>query len=425
LKFTTALRAEARRKIEAMESADIVVGIPAYNNSPTIEHVVTAVSKGLKRYFNGMRSVIVVSDGGSVDDTREQARNAEIEPWVERVVSIYRGVSGKGTAIRQIFEVAGTLGARACAMVDSDLRSITPEWIRNLLRPVTEGGYDYVTPYYNRYKYDGTITNNIVYFLTRSLYGKRVRQPIGGDFAFSPKMIKYCKDQDVWQTDVGRFGIDIWLTTTAIVQKFKICQVRLGAKVHDVKDPVSHLGPMFRQVVDTMMVLMDENAFYWMKVEGSTKVPILGKVHSQEPAPFDVDHATLVHRFKIGYQQFSSVWKGFLAEDNYKQLQTMARLSPGKFVFPDELWCKVLFDYAVAFHSWEANRHVLTTLMTPLYYARIASFINATKEMSNREAEQQIEKAAETFEDLKPYLVERWRTMSEELAWREPGRINT
>jgi hypothetical protein len=51
--------------------------------------------------------------------------------------------------------------------------------VQFLLRPVLEQDYQYVTPIYSRHKYDGTITNNIVYNLTRALYGKRIRQPIG------------------------------------------------------------------------------------------------------------------------------------------------------------------------------------------------------------------------------------------------------
>jgi hypothetical protein len=44
---------------------------------------------------------------------------------------------------------------------------------------------DYIAPYYLRHKYDGTITNGIIYPMTRTLYGKSVRQPIGGEFGFS------------------------------------------------------------------------------------------------------------------------------------------------------------------------------------------------------------------------------------------------
>ena len=85
--------------------------------------------------------------------------------------------------------MAVQLQAKACAVVDSDLRSITPEWIDMLLRPILFAGYDFVAPYYQRHKYDGTITNSIVYPLTRSLYGVRVRQPIGGEFGISARLI--------------------------------------------------------------------------------------------------------------------------------------------------------------------------------------------------------------------------------------------
>ena len=39
------------------------------------------------------------------------------------------------------------------------------------------------------------------------------------------------------------------MTHSAINEGFAVCQARLGAKIHDAKDPASDLGPMFRQVV--------------------------------------------------------------------------------------------------------------------------------------------------------------------------------
>ena len=49
-----------------------------------------------------------------------------------------------------------------------------------LLSPVIKKGFDFVAPLYNRHKYDGTITNSIVYPMTRALYGHSIRHPIGG-----------------------------------------------------------------------------------------------------------------------------------------------------------------------------------------------------------------------------------------------------
>ena len=40
------------------------------------------------------------------------------------------------------------------------------------------------------------------------------------------------------------------MTTTAIAGGFAVCQTRLGAKIHDPKDPGGDLGPMFSEVVE-------------------------------------------------------------------------------------------------------------------------------------------------------------------------------
>jgi hypothetical protein len=89
---------------------------------------------------------------------------------------------------------------------------------------VFEEGVDFIAPLYHRHKFDGTITNSIIYPLTRALYGKRVRQPIGGDFGFSGRLAKHYLSKDVWQTDVARYGIDIWMTTEAMANNFTVAQ---------------------------------------------------------------------------------------------------------------------------------------------------------------------------------------------------------
>ena len=294
MSYDKALRAYTSKRIEEMESADILVGIPCYNNEQTIAHVIQMVTHGLAKYYKDKRSVILVADGGSTDDTREAVRDFEIKPWQEKIVSIYRGPAGKGSAFRSMFEAAKRLDVKACMVVDSDLRSITSDWVKYLLEPILEGGYQYVSPVYSRYKYDGTITNNIVYNLTRALYGLRIRQPIGGDFAFDGNLAAHYIKQDVWETDVARYGIDVWMTTNAITNNFKICQSNLGVKIHDAKDPAESLGPMFRQVVHTLFVLMEQHESEWKGVRGSRTVPMFGLQKFMEPEPIKVDLGRLV-----------------------------------------------------------------------------------------------------------------------------------
>ncbi len=419
MKYLTALRDEVRNRIEVIEKVDLVVGIPCYNNQATIGHVVNQASLGLHKYYPDKRSLIVVSDGGSVDDSREEARAVQVSPFQEIIVTIYRGVPGKGSALRAVLELARFLKADACVVVDSDLRSISAHWIRNLLCPILNDDYQFVAPHYKRFKLDGTITNNIVYNMTRALYGRKVRQPIGGDFAFSSDVISKIYDEDVWDTDVGRFGIDIWLTTMALVNGFKICQTRLGAKIHDVKDPGSSLGPMFRQVVATLFSLTEENRGFWWDVRGSKDVPVVGDDIETEPEPFKINVDGLAEAFRNGYRQFGPLWKNVLSEESFQEVQELAEKTDG-FQMDDHIWAHILYDAASTYHCWPMNRFKLVELLTPLYYARVASFARIVEDMSDEEAEQQVENQAKCFEKEKEYFLERWKLADEKIHSEDP-----
>ncbi|MFH0965337.1 MAG: glycosyltransferase family 2 protein [Planctomycetota bacterium] len=414
MKYDTALRNETARRIEEIGSADILVGIPCYNNQETIGHVIRMVTEGLATHYKDSKSVIVIADGGSTDDTREVARDAEIKPWQERVISIYRGVAGKGSALRSVFEAAKRLDVRVCAMVDSDLRSISPDWVKYLMEPVLEKSYQFVAPVYVRHKYDGTITNNVVYNLTRALYGKRVRQPIGGDFAISRDLAEYYAEQDVWQTDVARFGIDIWMTTSAITKGFRVCQSNLGVKIHDVKDPGQHLGPMFCQVLSALFALMEQYEGIWRSVSGSKAIETFGFEGGQEPEPVQVNLEGMVDRFKTGHSQFSPLWRKVFSKKCQGEIDKAAALEAKDFHLPTEAWIKILYELAATFHLWKLNRAKLLETMTPLYLARVASFVRQSWEMSSEEAERLVEQQAEKFEEQKGYLIKVWDEKSAE-----------
>ena len=408
MRYDTGLRAYTSKRVEEIERADILVGIPCYNNEGTITHVIQMVSHSLFRHFNDLRSVIMIADGGSTDDTREVAKEFQIKPWQEKIVSIYRGPAGKGSAFRSVFEAAKRLKVKACVVVDSDLRSITSDWVKYLLDPILEKDYQFVSPVYSRYKYDATITNNIVYNLTRALYGLRIRQPIGGDFAFAGELAAYYIEQDVWETDVARYGIDVWMTTNAITNNFKICQSNLGVKIHDAKDPAESLGPMFRQVVHTLFVLMEQNKAVWKAVKGSRTVPMFGLKKFLEPEPIQVDLGRLVTEYKTGFRQFKGLYRDIFSPDCFIQLKECAAKAKTKFIMPNSIWVMVLYETAATFHRWTFNRTQLVNLVTPLYLGRVASFINQTRKMSSSQAEELVEEQAQVFEDHKDYLIQLW-----------------
>jgi hypothetical protein len=413
------LPAPLPERLSEIGPVDILVGIPSFNNARTIGHVVRAIQAGFAKYFPDERTLLLNSDGGSTDDTQEVVRTTSLSDYgtilaahpvhgVHRIVTPYHGVPGKGSALRTVFAVAKATRAKACAVVDADLRSITPEWLDLLLSPVYRQGFDFVAPLYRRHKYDGTITNSIVYPLTRALYGKRVRQPIGGDFGFSGRLASHFLEHDVWHSDVARFGIDIWMTTTAITSGYKVCQSFLGAKIHDVKDPGVDLSAMLTQVVSSVFSLMETHQQLWKSVRETEAVPLFGFEHTVGLEAIRVDVGRMVGIFRSGARDLAPIWERILAPETFSLVQNLTAASDGRFRLPAPLWVKVVDDFAAAYHNPAMNRDHLLRSLTPLYLGRTASFVNETEEADAAQVEDVIEGICREFETQKTYLVKRW-----------------
>lgn len=414
------IRKEIQEQLDTIKEADIVLGIPSYNNARTIGHVVRAVQAGFAKYFPDQKCVLVNSDGGSTDGTMNVVQNASLDSFdsillhhrassMFRIATPYHGLPGKGSAFRTIFEIASSLGARACAVVDSDLRSITPEWIELLIKPVIEGRQDYVAPLYHRHKFDGTITNSIVYPLTRALYGKRIRQPIGGDFGFSGELANFYLTKDVWDSDVARFGIDIWMTTTAVANNFRVCQSFLGAKIHDPKDPGADLSAMLYQVVSATLDLMDTYEDVWVKTSGSELTPTYGFQFDVGLEPVNVNIERMIELFRLGVKDLAEIWEAVLPPSTVSYLQNRASTPLDSFSIDDEVWVEIIYGFALAANRKVLNREHLLKSLTPLYIGRTASFIIRNFDNTAQAVEKDIEELCLMFERSKSLLIKNWQ----------------
>jgi len=410
-KYASALRENVHMWTEKIRTVDVLVGIPCYNCEDTIGFVVEQAAKGLAEHFPDRKGAVFVSDGGSLDDTRERAYAAAIPDGVERRVTIYRGLPGKGTSFRGVFEATVLLKAKAIAVVDADLRSITPEWIRLLVEPILDRSAGFVAPYYVRHKFDGTITNQIVYPMTRALYGVDVRQPIGGDFGLCPELAAFYTKEDVWDIDIARFGIDIWMTTSAINEGHKIVQADLGVKVHDAKDPAADLGPMFRQVISTLFYLMGKYESHWRRENPFRSVEVNHR-RSGEPelAPVSVTVSKLQAEFVEGFGHFRPMFREILVPETMARLEEVHRswISGDDKEFDPDLWSRILYDFAVVYQLWHRNRRRLVDIITPLYFGRTKSYCQQVLNASPAEAEAVVQEQARVFERNKPYLLERF-----------------
>ena len=406
-----------------IERADIIVGIPSYNEAGTIAHPTTQASLGLLQYFGDKTSVIINCDNNSSDGTKEAFLNTPTE--VPKIyISTPPGVRGKGNNLMNLFAKVDELGAQACIIVDADLQSITPRWIRNLGGPLFMD-FGFVAPLYVRHKYDGTITNNIAYPLLRSLYGRRVRQPIGGDFGISGELARIYLEHEFWSDETAQFGIDVWMTTQAIAHGIPICQSYMGRpKIHRPKDPGADLGPMFSQVIGTIFGMMAPCEPYWRGVKWSRPTAVfgfgLGEI--EQPPPAEVNKGGLYRRFSEGLPQFQGVWQRVLASESFAKLMEVTEMEREHFDFPSPLWAHILFDYAMGYHNLDGEREALLASLIPIYFGKVYSFVLRAERMSIQEAEEYIEEQCMTFEETRPYLDERWGKRGEKDAQDSRGR---
>lgn len=395
----------------SITSAEIVVGIPSLNEADLISFPTQQADRGLIKHYHEKSAVIVNVDNNSPDNTHRAFM--ETPTQIPKIyVSTEDGVTGKGNNLRNLFHKALELDAKAILVIDADLKSISPMWIRNLAEPLFDD-YDFVAPLYIRHKYDVTVTNSIAYPLTRALYGRRVRQPIGGDVAFSGKVARCYLESEIWNESIAHFGIDIWMTTNAIKTHGSIIQSFMGRpKVHKTRDIDSQVNLLFEDVVGTIFELMLHFDSFWKEVRWSRPTAVFGfgLGDIEVPPPVTIDTHALWEKFVSGARQNWHVYSVVLERENLNKLEEVMDIPATGFEFPTGLWVKLIYDFAVAYKQAMLDRGQLVRSLIPLHYGKTLSFVVETQEMNTQQVEEFLEDQCLQFEKTKPYLLDRWES---------------
>lgn len=410
--FETVLRGEGQRRLAEIGAADILVGIPTYKNARTIASVARSAAEGLARFYPRLRCAVAVVDGGSTDETIPNASSMPLPPGVGRIVTTYQGMQGKGSAVRAIFEMGRVLQSHVIIVLEADLQTLTPDWIRKLAQPILTKEYSLVLPWYVRPLPDGAVTDLLAFPLTRLLYGLEVRQPMGGEFALSAELAGRLSAKDVWETDVARHGFDIWLTTIAINEGVRLCQVRLGTKLDDSREMLLTLDPTFVQAVGTLFRMMDIYRRRWPQMGAARSAPfsgngVLDDTFRKGVPP--ITTASLADAFTAGVRRYSRIWKTVLLPSNRSVIKQLLEKQGGGYHFPADLWARVVFDFAVVYNKGEGDPDKVVAALLPLYYARAATVMKEAGSKPDA-IEKAIVSQADVFAAEKPYLVRRWET---------------
>ena len=380
---------------------DIVVGIPSYNEADSIALVVEVIGKGLEEYFPGKKSIIVNVDNNSPDNTREAFLGAKTRVQ-KQYISTEKDVRGKGNNLLNLFHFVRQVNAEAIAVVDGDLKSITKEWVDYLLKPVYEG-YDFVTPLYSRHQFDGSITNHICYPVVFGMLALDIRQPIGGEFAFSLKLMDYWLKQK-WTEQVRQYGVDIFMTLHAVLGGYKICQSGLGTKIHKPSSP--KLGTMFGQVTETLLNNLVKYKKKWMNLgtDNLIMTPVFGLNAVTEPQEFNLNIREIKDLCINAYHENMWTLKELLDTYSFLKVQEMNEMD--YYNMGILLWTQIFYTlihrYDISPHPEE--RRKIIDAMKPLFLARSISFNYETWKYNIKYVEREIKDQALVFTTQKNYL---------------------
>jgi hypothetical protein len=278
-----------------------------------------------------------------------------------------------------------------------------------LLRPVIEKGVDYVAPLFRRARYEGSLTNCIIYPLSRALYGKQLRYQSGGGYGFSGKLASLYLTKNVWEGEGAWYGIDSWLTTVAVAEGCEVSQGFLGTRIQDVKLTGIELSVVLAQAVGALFHFMEAYQDVWEGRRGSSPVPQFGFPYEPGPVGGAVNVERMVRGFQQGLRDLLPIWEIILAPETLAGILALGLLEADEFRFPEALWVQTIFDFALAYHEKALHREHLLKSLTPLYLGQTASLVLGTREGPPEDVERAIETLCKTFENMKPYLNQRWR----------------
>jgi glucosylglycerate synthase len=313
------------------------------------------------------------------------------------------------TSIEAMLRAAESFDASACALVAADGEEGVSEGARHLLGPILDGGFDFVAPCYAQHRFDGVLTTGIVYPLTRALFGKRLRQPIGSELAVSRRLAAHLLGEG-WNADPAHAGAGLWLVTAVLSREFKVCQSYLGPRPQRLAEAPGDLAAALAKVVGLLFHGIRLHAPAWQRVKGSQPVHTFGEPLLPEAAEGGQPQiAPMLSAFQLGYAELGRLWGVVLPPQSLLALKRLAGVPEESFAIDDGLWARVVYDFAVGYHLGVMDRALLLRSMTPLYLGWAASFVREVRELDAVGVEARVERLCRAFEVAKPYLISRWR----------------
>jgi glycosyltransferase involved in cell wall biosynthesis len=405
------------RDLMAVGQVDILVGLPTLDNAATIAGVVRAIHQCFTRDFPRLRTVMINSDGGSTDGTPEIIRSASFTDadrvqtshalrTLHRVVVPYHGLPGKLTALRTIFAAVELTQAKVLVLIDPNGPATTPDRVTELITPVARGDVEFLTPRYRRHPRDGVLVTQLARPLVRALYGVALDEPLGVEFSCSGRFASHCLEQDIWNHEIGRFAIDLWLRTEAVARGVSLGQIwRPSTTAAGAR---TTLREAVQQVVLSLVESLDVHEAFWLAAAGPAELRTWGQDPQDAPEPAAWDYAALAKQARHDLGEIRPLLDVVLEPSLLARVDE--EIAAPAFTLDDELWAGMVYEFVAASHRGSASREHLASMFVPLYMWRSAAFMAHTVGESCEAMQARLDSVCATFERLKPRLVSRWST---------------
>jgi glucosylglycerate synthase len=408
------------RQLMSVGEVDLLVAVPSYNNAGTIAQTIQAIEEGYQQNFVRDRVVIVNVDGGSTDHTPEIVLNTNGRKsaghrgitslrTVHRVSTQYAKAPSQAMALRTILTTADLLRARSCAVISPTTMNLDSTWIANLLRPAYRQNFQFVAPLYARNKYQGLLARNLLYPMSRAVFGQSIRELYSDEWGFSGRLAEQCLAQNVWSDEGIRARPEAWMALSAISSDMKCCQSFLGPKAPPAPGTGPDLVEAIRQTVGNLFWCLETFQGYWPDRKGSHPVPSFGPEHELISDDLPSNQEKIFDLFRTGVTELNGILSSILTPSTHSQIEQIATLDPHRFRFGPELWVRTLYEFAASYHRAVINRDHLVQALVPLYRGQSYSFLLEHADSTGEQIEADSEMLCLEFENQKPYLIERWK----------------
>jgi hypothetical protein len=389
---------EVKDQLAGIGTPDVVIGLTSLKSADDLTWAADAGKSGLN-------VLIAYPGGGDVIEFQPISGVRLLRYPVSAPERYFNAPASIFGSFLEVLQISQRLDSKACCVWNSGPQTSSAGIFAQMTQPVLEQKFDLVVANYIQAKWGALVNSSIICPLTRALYGRRIQFPMAVDLAFSSRMVAR-----LIQSDPGSRlpRAQHWIATEAICGGMQICQAALP--MEPPRPPESaDLSSILAAVLSRIFSDLDRNASFWQRSAESQFVPIFGEFQIKEQDEVTVDVQQLIETFQLGYRNLTEIWGLALSPATLMELKKLVRVSPAEFRVADDLWVRVVFEFALAHRQRAINREHLLRAMTPLYLAWVASYTLQMQGPSAESFQNRLERLALTYENHKPYLLSRWR----------------